>query len=223
MTLTCEGLDADQRARVGAYWWRRAEGELTSWVGFQHVLADLRNEGSPAAVVELAERAVTDEYQHAVFCSEWAARFGHPVGELRPRSERAATFVGATDAENRLLRITLCCFTETVGCFILQHVRPVVTDSDLRHLNRRHLADELQHSRVGWGHLASLDEARKTFLRGRIPGLLRLLPGICCDGPEEDYEDLIPFGYFTPRLLRAAQDEALREVILPGLRHMGLT
>ena len=35
-------------------------------------------------------------------------------------------------------------------------------------------------------------------------------------------EDLVPFGYFTPRLLCAAYDQAMAEVILPGLEHLGL-
>ena len=43
----------------------RMRRELTSYVGFRHVLADLRAEGSPPAVLELAERAVHDEQQHA--------------------------------------------------------------------------------------------------------------------------------------------------------------
>ena len=38
----------------------------------------------------------------------------------------------------------------------------------------------------------------------------------------EPYEELVPFGYFTPRLLQAAHDEAMREVIMPGLEHLGL-
>jgi hypothetical protein len=50
-----------------------------------------------------------------------------------------------------------------------------------------------------------------------------LLPTICCQGPEEDFEELVPFGYFTGRLLRAAHDEAVAEVIVPGLAHLGLT
>src|SRR4051812_48052263 len=106
-------LDPAQRAILADYWWRRAEGEITSWVAFGHVLEDLRAEGAPAPVLELAERSVADEYQHAVFCREWAVRFGHAEGEVRPRSERRLTFRAASERENRLLRIALCCFTET--------------------------------------------------------------------------------------------------------------
>jgi hypothetical protein len=195
---------------------------MTSWVGFGHVLDDLRAVGTPKALCSHAERAVADEYQHALWCRDWAVRFGHPGGEIVPRSLEPLRFRGATDEENRLLRILLCCFTETVGCFILRHVRAVVTDPELRRLNQRHLADEIQHSRVGWGHLATLTPASRSFLRAWTPTVLSLLPEACCEGPEQEREDLVPFGYFTPRLLRAAHDEAVAEVILPGLSRLGL-
>ena len=83
---------------------------------------------------------------------EWAARFGHAAESERGPQPRAARISGASDPENRLLRILTCCFTETVGCFILRHVRKVVTDPELRSQNLRHLADEVQHSRVGRAH-----------------------------------------------------------------------
>jgi hypothetical protein len=196
---------------------------MTSWVGFGHVLADLESLASPRPVIMLAQRAVRDEYQHALWCRDWAVRFGHTgPTEIIPRSVEPISFSGATDAENRLLRVLLCCLTETVGCFILRHVREVVSEPELRRLNQRHLADELQHSRVGWGHLATLSASERALLRAWAPRLLSLLPVACCDGPETAREDLVPFGYFTPRLLRAAHDEALQAVILPGLEHLGL-
>jgi hypothetical protein len=216
------GLDAEARETLARYWFRRAEGEMTSFIGFQHVLADLRAEESPPAIVELAVRAVADERKHALFCREWAIRFGHPGGEIVPRSTAPLRFRGATEREQRLLRILLCCFTETVGCFILRHVRRVVTLPELRRLNQQHLADELQHSRVGWGHLSILPPDARAMLRAWTPTVLSLLPEACCEGPEEQREELVPFGYFTPRLLRAAYDDALSQVILPGLVHCGL-
>lgn len=216
-------LSDEERRLIADYWWSRSEGELTSWVGFGHVLDDLRAEGSPKAVLELAERAVRDEHKHSMFCREWAIRFGHPGDtEIVPRSHEPLRFRGASAAENRVLRILMCCFTETVGCFILRHVRRVVTDPELRLLNQRHLADELQHSRVGWGHLAILTPEARDVVRRWAPVALSVLPEACCEGPELAREDLVPFGYFTPRLLRAAHDEALAEVILPGLAHLGL-
>jgi hypothetical protein len=220
MHLGAVGLDPVRRARVADYWWSRAHGEMTSWVGFGHVLEDLKQEQAPATLIALAERAVKDEYQHALWCRDWAVRFGHAGGEVRSRSTRPLTFSGACDAENRLLRIVLCCFTETFGCVLLRWIRPRLSAPELLELNHRHMSDELQHSRVGWGYLATLSEPQKAFLTSRLPELLQLLRVACCEGDEQDDEALVPFGYFTPRLLRAAHDEALRDLILPGLTHL---
>jgi len=218
------GLDREQRGILASYWWRRAEGEMTSYIGFQHVLDDLKRERAPDPIVELAERAVADEHRHALWCRDWAVRFGREGSQqVLPRSTEPLRFRGAGEHENRVLRVLLCCFTETVGCFILRHVRPVVAEPELRRLNQRHLADELQHSRVGWGFLTALSGADRTWLRSWTPKLLGLLPEACCAGPELDREDLVPFGYFTPRLLRAAHQEALAEVIIPGLEHLELS
>lgn len=213
-------LSREQREILADYWWRRAEGEITSWVGFRHVLSDLRAEASPAAVVALAERSVADELAHSKFCADWAERFGHAGGEPKPRSERALSFPGASERENRLLRIALCCFTETVGSFLLRRVRAVITDPELRRLNQRHLADELQHSRVGWGHLSTLGARDQEMVSRYLPLLFGVLPAACCEGPELDHPELIPFGYFTPDALSAAHADAMREVILPGLTHL---
>ena len=222
MDMGAAGLDPERRARVADYWWSRAHGEMTSWVGFSHVLDDLKQEQAPPPLVALAERAVKDEYQHAIWCRDWAVRFGHGGGEVKPRSERRLSFARATERENRLLRIALCCFTETVGCVILRLIRPVLSEPELLELNHRHMSDELQHSRVGWGYLATLDGAQKAFLSTRLPELFRMLKVTCCEGSEQDDETLVPYGYFTPRLLKAAHDEAVRDLILPGLDHLGI-
>jgi hypothetical protein len=222
MELAEVGLDPERRSLVADYWWSRARGEMTSWVGFGHVLEDLKAEQAPPALVALAERAVQDEHQHAMWCRDWAVRFGHAGGEVQPRSQQRLAFSGVSERDNRLLRIALCCFTETVGCVILRLIRPVLSDPELLELNHRHMSDELQHSRVGWGYLATLDSAQKAFLSARLPQLFRLLAFTCCEGSEQDDESLVPYGYFTPRLLRAAHDEAVRELILPGLDHLAI-
>lgn len=215
-------LRSADRDLVADYWWRRAEGEMTSWVGFQHVLGDLQAAGATEPVLRLARRSVADEYRHAEWCRDWAYAFGHPPGDVRPRTTRPVTFPGASEAENRLLRIAFCCFTESVGCFVLQEVRPHVVHLGLRRQNQQHFADELQHSRVGWGHLSTLRLADKRRLIRFLPMLLDLLPSACVEGPELERDDLVPFGYFTPSLLGRAHRRAIEQVIVPGLQHLGL-
>jgi len=80
----------------------------------------------------------------------------------------------------------------------------------------------VQHTRVGWGHLATFTPATREVVEPWVPKLLEALRQVACEGPELDREELVPFGYFTPRVLRDAHDEALRDVILPGLAHVGL-
>jgi len=217
-----DGLDQEQRECVAAYWWYRAEGELTSWLGFQHVLADLKAENSPATVVALAERAVEDEYHHALECRRWAVHFGHPGGEVALRGDRPISFRGASEVQNRLLRITLCSMSEAIGCIVLQHARPVITVPELREFNRLNMADEVQHGRVGWGHLATTSAEQRSFLRPWVPALLRLLHTSWCESHEEEREELVPFGYFSARLLKAAYNEAVESLILPGFQHLGI-
>jgi hypothetical protein len=109
-----------------------------------------------------------------------------------------------------------------VGCFVLRLARPCLVDDALRKLNRRHAADELQHSRVGWAYLSTLDARRRDLVSRWLPILTSTLAEACCEGPERPCEELVAFGYFTPRLLREAHESALRAVIVPGLLHLGI-
>src|SRR5882724_8577154 len=152
----------------------------------------------------MAERSVGDELKHSNWCKDWALRFGHAAGEIRARSEQPLAFTGATEADNRVLRIAFCCFTETAGNFNLKLARRRMRDPNLRKLNQRHAADELRHARVGWAYLSTLDEGRRDVIRRRLPTLMQLLRVACCEGPEQSRDDLIAFGYFTPELLREA-------------------
>jgi hypothetical protein len=211
-----------QRELLANYWWQRAEGELTSWIGFKHVLADLREEGAVTSLIELAMRAVDDEYEHTQRCRAFALHFGHADEPVIPRGEKPIAFRGATEAQNRLLRITLCAFTESIGCLVLRHARPLIEWPELLEFNRQNMADEVQHSRIGWGHLATVSDEQRRALRPWIPVLLRILHATWCESGELEREDLIPFGYFSARLLEAAYQEAVESVIWPGVIHLGI-
>lgn len=216
-------LSDEQRDRLARYWWGRAEGEMGAWVAFRYLVEDLETLGSPSPVIELAKRAVDEERRHSLWGRDWAIRFGHPdLGLPKPRATRPLTFRGASERDNRLLRVAFYCFTETCGCTVLQDIRPRIVHPQLRSLNRQHLADEVQHARLCWAHLSTLGERDRAVLRSWLPELLRLLPEAFCESDEGDFEELVPVGYFTPRVLRDAHDRALREVILPGLNHLGV-
>lgn len=192
---------------------------------FRQVLRDFAALDTAAPLVALAERALADEEKHGHWGRDWAVFFGHPDSS-DPVASRTKPFAlpGLSERSNRVVRVAFCALTETVGCHVLAAVRPRITFEPLRNVNREHLGDEVVHARIGWSFLATLEGADRELVRHTMPILLRLLPQACCEGPEDNrYDHLIPWGYFTPDCLHAAHRQALREVILPGLDHLGLS
>jgi hypothetical protein len=221
----CPDLSPADRATLAAYWRSRGNGEMGAEIAFMQVRDDLAVLGAPAPLLALAERAIKDERKHGYWGRDFALRFGG-TDESAPVASRTRTltFPGASERDNRILRITFCCFNETVGCHVLQDIRPRVTEPELRDNNHQHLADELQHARVGWGFLSTLNASDRALVDKYLPLLLRMVHIACCTGPERaDLEHLVPFGYFTPKVLVAAYERALDEVIRPGLAHFSIT
>jgi hypothetical protein len=214
-------LSKEQRRVLADYWYRRAEGEKTSWVAFGHLLEDLRVLGAKNELVAMAERARDDELRHAGWCRDWAVHFGHPGGEPLPRSEAKLTFSGATEEEDRVLRLTLAAFSETYGCVLLKNARARMRERPLLRLNQTHLADEVNHSRLGWAFLASLRDREKELVLSCLPQLFEALQGIA-EGPEGEHEELIGLGYFSRDFLQRGLTETTSQLILPGLSHLGL-
>ncbi len=216
-------LTSQERRVLANYWRFRGEGEMGAERFFTRILEDMRVLGVPAPIVELAQRGPGDERKHGLWGRDWAMFFGdEDATDPVPTRTKELTFPGATERENRVLRLTFCCFTETVGCHILTDIRPRITFAPLRKLNQVHLSDETVHARIGWAYLASVGSRDRRVIQRYLLFLLGLLPEACCEGPEDDhFEHLVPLGYLTPGVLHAAHDRAVREVILPGLVHLG--
>lgn len=215
-------LPSAERILVADYWRKRGVGEMGAELAFGQVREDLGALGAPAPLLRLAERATQDERKHGLWGREFSLYFGG-TDESEPVAERTRTltFPGATERQNRVLRVVFCGLNETVGCHVLQDVRPRMVDPILRKNNQQHLSDELQHARVAWGLLGLLDERDRETVRRYLPLLLALVQKACCEGAERnEFDHLVPYGYFTPKILRAAYERALREVIEPGLSHL---
>jgi len=218
-------LPPDDRSVLAQYWRSRGDGEMGAEIAFRQVKDDLVALDAPPPLVTLAERAIADERKHAYWGRDFALRFGG-TDERPPIASRTRTleFPQASPRDNRILRIAFCCFNETVGCHVLQDIRPRVQEPELRQNNQQHLADELQHARVGWGFLSTLATADRSLVERYRPILMRFVQKACCEGPERDELDrLVPYGYFTPTILRRAYERAVAEVIDPGLRHLAIT
>lgn len=222
MASHLEQFNQRERKLLAAYWWQRAEGEYTSWKAFGQIRRDLSSLGAHPNTMALAHRAVDDERKHAIWCQEWSERFGGKKQPLAARDETPLRFEGAPDSVQPLLRVAFCCMTETMGCFVLRAQRPHILVEEIKRLNQLHLADELQHSRVGWSFFASMSEAQRNVLRRYTRSLGKLLLEVASAGTETDEENLLGGGYFTKALLRKAGEDALQHVIEPGMRNLRL-
>ncbi len=215
-------LSAAQRRLVADYWWQRALGERTSWVGLGHVRQDMIALGAPSGLIQLAERAVADEYKHSLWCRDRAVFFGHEYREIEARSEARLFFPRVGEEENRLLRVAFCCLTETLGVVLLQKARVDMFDSAMRSLNHGHMKDEVQHSRLCWAVLSGLNASQRAKLLPYWPLLLDMLACVAVDGIGADHDELVAHGYISSALARQAHTAARRDVIDPGLSALDL-
>ena len=218
-------MDPELRATLGAIWHERAQSELNAASGFAIVVTELFELGAPSAVLELATRAVHDEVRHAELCRQLAERYLEaPVPPPVAKRVSMPSHPGA-DAElvKHLHVVGLCCVNETLAAGFLEACLETTDDPEVRPLAKAHLADEVRHGRVGWAHLASVDDGVRAAVGAFVPRLvtanvrrwaerLRILPEAGIPG----------HGVPTRERALAALDETVRGVVLPGFRHVGV-
>lgn len=217
-------LSEEQNQRLFCYWVDRAEGELTTALSFEFMLADLAAEGAPEALLSLARRAIADEHLHADWCLRWAARV-QPDGAV-PRARLGGTrplgFQGANEHGNRILRTVFgCCFSETIAVHVLRAAQQSITVDAVRRLNHQHLKEEIHHARLGWALLSwpGLSARDHDLIASFTNEMASLSRTLWTSTPRPADAALEALGFLsTPRVTQAC-DEALRDVILPGLAH----
>ena len=101
-------------------------------------------------------------------------------------------------------------------------------ERSIREANRQHLAEEINHSRLGWAFLAwaaqcgALGDDERRFIEGAMPTLFELAESTWQRGFIEADEALGGFGYFTSAHVRRGIATATADVILPGFQRFGI-
>ena len=219
-------LSDERRAELRHFWCGRANGELTTALSFEYMLEDLQQLAAPPVLLQLAETAISDEHRHV----DWCLRFAQLLGDGEPVSAelggtRPLVFDGASDADNRLLRTIFGgCFSETVAVQVLLASQRQITLESARRLNRQHVAEEVRHSRLGWGLLGwqGLGPRERSMLAAFVPAMAKLTRQLWL-GPQRDADpELHALGYLSRPLIESALEQAFEEVILPGLARNGV-
>jgi len=219
-------LTAEQRGLLHEYWVDRARGELTTALTFEFMLADLETEAAPRELLALARTAIADEHRHVDWCLRWA-RLVDPTLPAEPElsGTRPLELDGASAHDNRILRTVFgCCFSETVAIHVLRASHARITLPSVRRLNQEHMKEEVGHARLGWALAAwpALTARDRSMLAAHVPEMLRLVRMVWRATPRPPDAALHELGYLSSEIIDAACEEAIADVVMPGLESAGI-
>jgi hypothetical protein len=213
-------------ARLRQTWSFRTRAEIEASARFARMADDLAAIGAQPVTVQGAREASEDEARHRDLCALVAQRFGDPD----PRSYVAPRVrIGRTGMDERdrvLWEMTSVCIAETMNTALLTRSQEVAKDEDIKRTVHELLKDEVNHARLGWGHLAAERAAgRGAFLRDILPLMLEasIEPGFLEGKLDQPWVDaMFDYGELPFPELRQIYFETMNEVILKGMDAMGL-
>jgi hypothetical protein len=219
-------LRDDERAVVAAMWAFRARSENQAAARFARIADRLDALEAPHTLRALARRSIEDERRHRGRCAALATRFGHASLEVELIEAPAPEVAPARLSPERRITyelVAFCCLTESINATLLTRSFAVATEPDSRVAMREILADEVQHARLGWAHLAQsndrawVSEHFTTMLEATVPEELRD-PRIQSDPSPA----LRAHGVFARAELREILIECVDGVITPGFSLLGV-
>ena len=220
-------LSPNDRRALADVWLHRAAMERRVADAFEVIRDALRRRNAGEPLVELAVRAIDDEYRHAELSRVVASRF---AGIDLPAPKRLAlevpTHAGASpELRDTLFIVGQCVLNETTASAFLEacltHARGAVARTALQEL----LSDEIDHGRIGWAHLASLPQStRHEVARWFLPMAFLNLRTWREHSPDDPrHRDAWTLhGAPATDVTHAALVDALRTLVVPGLRELGM-
>lgn len=194
---------------------------------FAGLAVELDTAGVDRTLVRLADQAARDELEHATRCRRICD--AREPG-LAPLALGPPIRLGPADLSprRRLLyeAVAISCVTETMSVALLGAMRDVVTEEQIAETVRHILADEVSHARLGWAVLAA--EAKRTgvaWLEPHLPGMIRAAvheESSALPAEPGSAGDLSQYGVLTRVRVDEVVRETLDQVILPGLRSLGI-
>ena len=225
---TIDLLPAPARQAIAGHWLHRASAELGVAVAFEAFRPRLRDVGAAAVVLALADKAIDDERRHGELCARLAARYLGETAVIVPEARAGALpdfGTGDEPTEVALLALGMCCINESVASEWIRSCWQVATSPAAVAANKVHLQDEIDHARLGWAHLASdaVGPALKRTLATWAPRLVRV--NVAEWKKRDAYlppEGIPAHGHLSAVEQEEVVDAAVRDVVLPGLVHVGV-
>jgi hypothetical protein len=222
-----DALARPLRDRLAALWHIRSAMERRVGDSFSMVVEALERRNAPPEILNLAKRAVDDEYRHEELSRRVASVY---AGKEMPRAERlklnAPKYEGERpEIKDALTIVGQCVFNETTaGAFLEASLRVAKTPLAKAAISEL-LSDEIDHGRIGWAHLAQMSPAdRKEVERWILPLAFLNLREWQRETPYDPTHDPIFSDHGEPptKVLHEAMMDALRTLIVPGLEALGM-
>jgi hypothetical protein len=94
----------------------------------------------------------------------------------------------------------------------------------MHRLNQQHLREEIGHARVGWALLGwrGVSASDREMIASHVPEMIRLTRMVWQSNRPAGEEDLLGMGYLSSSIVDPACDDAIDNVVLPGLAKLGV-
>jgi hypothetical protein len=214
------------RRELVRHWTRREQHERQVGDAFG-LLADALAGWAAPPVVSLLSSAANEEQRHAEHCHRLSELYAGTAVTPPARLGAALSEFGTGDErlELSLNVVGLCCVNETIATAWLRHCLELASVPELSVSIRAHLADEIDHARAGWAHLASsaVSEPERAAIGALLPDVIRV--NVAEWKRAENFLSgaaLPSHGLPTAADSLAVIERAVRELVEPGFRYVGL-
>lgn len=210
------------RAAVAAMWRYREQVEREAAALFDTLAADLAAAALPA-LASRARAAADDERRHAVRCRA-IIDATEPLPPSPPRHLQVGPAAEPDPARRALYAsVAMGCVTESLSCALLLAMREPATFAPACAAIDAIIKDEIEHSRLGWAHLATAAAAGDVAWLAPHVAAMRdaALTHDVADLPTAP--DLAAYGILPRARVAEVVDACWRDVVVPGLARYGLT
>lgn len=214
-------LKPSGRRRAAQVWAVRERTEHEVSRLFERLAEDLSASSAPPELVRRAKVCAADELVHAVHCrrivdaldpsvqpliADLTIRLGPAQLSVRDRALYASVALG--------------CITESLSTALLIEMRRHAAADVLREGLDRILQDEVQHSRLGWAHLALMSQTHDvSWLSPHVGPMWQAAIASEHSGDEAGEQDALRvWGILPPAQIAQIAQSSWTDVIAPGLR-----
>jgi len=216
-----DALAPEMRLRIAESWLKRAEAELGAGGVFAAIARGLFLADMPMELVWLASRAISDEIRHGELCRYAYARY---AGVEPPRASPVKTREARGGA--LVLAAVHAAINESIATVYLSASLEAADAPFANALLRELLTDEVDHARVGWGILADPSQQSgeaRAEVQKHLPALIGMVRTMWRDAARSASTDLPrEHGWLAGPEIAKLIDQALRDLVFPGLAHVGI-